>query len=61
LRRIDWKPDFSRQMLEPRPNLRPVPRRKRLRSSFGRRIWMDLKGKPTQVSLQFSRRPFGPD
>jgi len=31
LRRIDRKPDFSREMFEPRPNLRPFFRRKRFR------------------------------
>jgi hypothetical protein len=61
LRRIDGKPDFSCQMFEPRPNPWPVLRRKRLPRSLGRRIRMNLKGKPTQVGLQFSRRLFGPD
>jgi hypothetical protein len=61
LGRVDWKPDFSSQTLEPRANPRPVLRRKRLRCPFGRRLRMDLKGKPTQISLQFSPSFFGPN
>ena len=46
-RRVDWKPDLSSQTLEPRANLRPGLRRKRLRCPFGRRLRMNLEGKPT--------------
>jgi hypothetical protein len=33
----------------------------RLRCTFGRRVGMNLERKPTQISLQFSRRLFGPN
>jgi hypothetical protein len=41
--------------------LRPFFRPKRFRCPLGRRLRMNLKWKPTQISLQLSRRLFGPD
>ena len=61
LRRVDWKSDFLSYTLEPLANLWPLLRRKRLRCTFGRRVRMNLERKPTQISLQFSRRLFGPN
>jgi hypothetical protein len=49
------------QTLKPRANLRPVLRRKWFLCPFGRRLRMNLKWKPTQISLELSRRLFGPD
>lgn len=58
---IDLKPDFLSQTLKPRANLRPLVRRKWFRCSFGRRLRVDFERKPTQISLELSRRFFGPD
>jgi hypothetical protein len=60
-RRIDWKPDFLAQPLKPRADLRPSLGRKRFRRPFRRRLRMNLKWKPTQISLEPFRRLFGPD
>ena len=46
-RRVDWKPDLSTKTFEPRANLRPVFRTKRLRRPFGWRLRMNFEGKPT--------------
>jgi len=59
--RVDWKPDFLAQTFKPRANLWPVLRRKRFRCPVGRRLRMNLKWKPTQISLESLRRLFGPD
>src|ERR1041384_8010216 len=59
--RVDRKPDFLAQTLKPRANLRPGLRWKRFRCPFGRRLRVNLKWKPTQISLELSRRLFGPD
>ena len=58
---VDRKPDLSGQPFEPRANLWPGLRRNRLGCPFGRRLWMKLEGKPTQVSLEFPPRLFGPN
>jgi hypothetical protein len=58
---IDWKPHFLAQTLKPGANLQPVLRRKRFRCTFWWRLRMNLKWKPTQISLELSRRLFGPD
>ena len=49
--RVDWKPDFLAQTLKPRANLRPIFRPKRFGCPFGRRLGMNLKWKPTQISF----------
>src|ERR1043166_10277802 len=59
--RVDRKPDFLAQTLKPRANLRPGRRWKRFRCPFGRRLRVNLKWKPTQISPELSRRLFGPD
>jgi hypothetical protein len=59
--RVDWKPDFLAQTLKPRANLRPFLGPKRFRCPFGRRLRMNFEWEPTQISLELSRRLFGPD
>src|SRR5262245_40448849 len=59
--RIDRQPDFLAQTLKPRTNLWPVLQRKRFRGPFRRRLRMNLKWKPTQISFELSRCFFGPD
>jgi hypothetical protein len=60
-RRINCKSDFLAETLKPRANLRPVLRWKRFRCPLRRRLRMNLKWKPTQISLEPFRRLFGPD